>query len=39
VRITRWAYAQTQVTNGLVWVRGKVLEHLGGEWERLLAGG
>ncbi|MCY2954042.1 MAG: hypothetical protein NTU53_19040 [Planctomycetota bacterium] len=29
--ITRWAYRQTAVVNGLVWVEGEVLRHLGGE--------
>jgi hypothetical protein len=36
VSITRWAYSQTAGANGLVWVEGDLLRHLGSEWVRLL---
>lgn len=36
VSITRWAYSQTAQANGLVWVEGEVLRHLGGDWANLL---
>jgi hypothetical protein len=32
LRITEWAYVQTAVTNGLVWVRGGELRHLRTDW-------
>lgn len=36
VSIARWAYTQTATANGLVWVEGEVLRHLGGEWANML---
>jgi hypothetical protein len=37
LRITKWAYAQVEERQGLVWVKGRTLEPLSDEWRRLLA--
>jgi hypothetical protein len=37
VSIARWAYSQTAQVNGLVWIRGDLLQHLGNDWQRLLS--
>lgn len=36
VSVARWAYSQTAQANGLVWVEGEALRHLGSEWVNLL---
>jgi 5-methylcytosine-specific restriction endonuclease McrA len=36
-KITRWAYEQVARQGGQVWVRGKTLVSLGGEWEEVFA--
>ena len=36
-KITRWAYQQVAGQDGQVWVKGKTLVSLGGEWEGVLA--
>ena len=36
VRITEWAYEQTERAKGQVWVSRNVLRHLGAEWRKLL---
>ena len=36
VRVTEWAYEQTQKSQGQVWVERKVLRHLRPEWRQLL---
>ncbi len=38
-KITRWAYEQVARQSGQVWVRGKEMVRLGGEWEEALGGG
>ncbi len=35
IKITRWAYQQVARQGGQVWVKGKTLERLGGEWEEV----
>lgn len=37
VRITEWAYEQTEKANGQVWVTERVLQHLGPTWRQLLS--
>ena len=37
LRITRWAYDQVARASGQVWVRGRTLEPLTGEWEGVLS--
>ena len=34
--VARWAYRQVESTGGQVWVEGSRLEHLSGEWVRVL---
>ena len=34
--IAHWAYTQTARINGLTWLEGQTLEHLRGDWRRLL---
>jgi len=36
VRITEWAYEQTERAKGQVWVAERIFKHLGPEWRRLL---
>jgi len=36
VRIAEWAYEQTEVAHGQVWVTKDVFRHLGPEWRQLL---
>jgi 5-methylcytosine-specific restriction endonuclease McrA len=37
VRITEWAYEQTEKSQGQVWVEKKVFRHLGSGWRKILA--
>jgi 5-methylcytosine-specific restriction endonuclease McrA len=37
IRITQWAYEQTEKANGQVWVMEKVLQHLGPTWRQALS--
>ena len=37
IRITKWAYEQTEKANGQVWVMEKVLQHLGPTWREYLS--
>lgn len=34
--IARWAYSQMATMNGMVWVKGEEMAHLGTEWQALL---
>ena len=36
LRVTEWAYEQTERANGQVWLEENVFQHLGPEWRRLL---
>jgi hypothetical protein len=35
-RITRWAYAQVEAANGLVWVSGETMVPLDASWRAVL---
>ena len=39
IGIARWAYGQTELAGGQVWVRGDQLKHLGLSWRRYLFAG
>ena len=38
-RVAEWAYTQAEKAGGQVWVRDKVLKHLGANWRRCLLAG
>jgi hypothetical protein len=37
IQIAKWAYQQTEKANGQVWVKEKILKHLGPGWVQCFA--